>query len=173
MDTIPANDMVDTSSLLRCYVLLGLGLPMTFMPLGFLSGFGLLMLVIGVIWAYRLRKREGELFANHSRWMIRTFWISSLYFLIAMMLSGAIISGNSDATAIEQLNALMAENAASPEQINALMFEFQATNHDLILVTTLVCFVPAVFHSVARYGIGYHRAWKGLPIEKVTTWLIR
>lgn len=166
------NDTVDTSPLLQCYVLLVLALPATFMPVTLLSGLAVLALLGGVIWAYCLRGRENELFKNHGRWMVRTFWISSLFFLTAIILSGSIISANADSSDLERMTGLIETGAGTPEDIAALMTAFIEKNKTLITVTSLAFFAPAVLHSVLRFVKGYRRADAGKPVENVTSWLI-
>jgi uncharacterized membrane protein len=165
-------DTVDTSSLLRCYVLLALGMPLTFIPSGPVGGLALLLMLVGIIWAYRLRKRDGELFASHSRWMIRTFWISGFLFLIAIALSGAIVQANGDNTAIEQIRLHLQNGTATPEEIRNLALQYQETNKTLTLNATLVCFAPAVMHALLRFIKGYRLADSGKPIENAASWTI-
>jgi uncharacterized membrane protein len=166
----PVDQTVDTSGLLKCYVLLAIGLPMTFVQLSFLSGIALIMMLIGIIWAYRLRKRPGELFANHGSWMVRTFWISSLYFILATVLWAAVFSANADKSAIEPMIAGMKAGTAAPEDIQNAMWQFQNTNKWLLLWSLLGCYIFPVVHAVARFIKGYRAAYAGRGIDNLKTW---
>jgi uncharacterized membrane protein len=173
LDLMP--DTVDTSSAMRCYVLLGLGMPLTLASVPVLSGLGLLAVIVGTIWAYRVRRTPpaGGLLNNHGRFMVRTFWISSFYIVIAMVLSSSIISSNADKAAIEGMAEVLKTGAASPQDIAGMIHAYLETNRTLMTVTTLICFGPVVFFMLARFFIGYRLADAGRPIEHVKTWLIR
>lgn len=174
-EAIQPQATADTSSIMRCYVLVGLGMPMMFLPVSIVSGIGMLLMLIGVIWAYRLRARSApdDLVRNHAIWLIRSFWISSLYFIAAMGFTGAVISANADTSAIQNMSQGITDGSLTPDQVAGMVAEYMATNAHLILITTLLCFAPVVFHIIARCVLGYRRADKGLPVERLKTWLIR
>jgi uncharacterized membrane protein len=168
-------ETVDTSSAMRCYALLGLGMPLALAPMPVIAGIGFFAVMIGIVWAYRIRQKPsaGDLLYNHGRWMVRTFWISSLYMMIAMVLSSSIISSNADKTAIEGMAKALETGALSPQDIAAMVHAYLETNRTLMTVTTLICFGPIVFFVLARFFIGYRLAEAGRPIGNIKTWLIR
>ncbi|MBU6235729.1 MAG: hypothetical protein KGQ41_07785 [Alphaproteobacteria bacterium] len=163
--TAPA--VADTSSIMRCYVVLAIGMLTAFLPYRIVGIIGMVALVCGTIWAYRLRKQDGELFKNHASWMIRTFWISSLYFLIGMLVSSSIVSSNGDATVLSTITPEMTD-----EEMAAILLAYKEANKDLILITTLICFGPVMFFVLARFFIGYRKAEKDELIANLKTWLI-
>jgi uncharacterized membrane protein len=163
---------LDTSSFLRCYVVLALGLSLSFLPLGPVSGAAMLLLLIGTVWAYRLRakNRHAALLANHARWQIRTVWIMSLYFLLATLLSGAIVSANADRGALQQIMPLLEATGDHSAEIHAAALQYMEANAALMYTTAAICCgVPALL-GLLRMVKGYRRADAGLPVENVTSW---
>lgn len=167
-----SNDMTDTSSLLKCYVVLGIGLPLTFIQLGLISTLAFFLMLGGIIWAYRLKKRPGPLFENHGRWMTRTFWISSTYFGIAIFAFAAVFSANADQSAILPLGPALQSGTASPEQVKNMILQYQTDNRSLILWSAIGCFILPVIHCTIRFVRGYRLADAGRPVENLKTWWI-
>ena len=174
-ETAIASEMVDTSSALRCYVVMGLCVPLS---AGLVPGVAAIAMVgafISAIWAYRLRadKAPEGLVANHGSWMVRTFWISSLFFLVAIILSGSLVSANADPeSAIAMNKAILAVPKNEVEIANALR-HFQEVNKTLILIASLVSFVPPIIFVVVRCFNGYQRAYEGLPVENLKSWRLK
>lgn len=169
--TISQNS--DITAITRCYLLLALGMPLTFLPLAQWAFVGMICLAIGVVWAYMLKKRDNpsELVANHARWMIRTFWISSLYAAIAIVLAGITVSGNADNTALAQLNQLTADGSTpSEEQVRALAMQFQSDNAPLLMWATIGYLSIPILFAVLRYGRGYKLARGGNQVSNITSW---
>lgn len=165
-----AHAMIDTSSLLRCYTLLALSLPVTFLPIGLMSGIAMAVLIGSTIWAYRFKRRDDELFSNHGRWMLRTVGISSLFLFVAMLAAGMIVSSNSDRTALEQLIALQTSGEGTPQQMVDLLTQYQNTNFNLMIGATVGCFIPAFAYSLARFAKGYRLADAGKAVNNIKTW---
>jgi uncharacterized membrane protein len=130
----------------------------------------LLCLLIGIIWAYRLRRRPSETFKNHARWMIRTFWISSLFFMLAIVVWIAVFASNADQSAINPMLDGMKAGTASPEDIRNAMITFEAANRNLLIWSTIGCFILPIIHATVRFVKGYRAADGGRLIANVTTW---
>jgi len=174
-ETAIASEMVDTSSALRCYVVMGLAIPLSVGLVPGIAAFAMVGTIISAIWAYRLRadKAPEGLIANHGSWMVRTFWISSLFFLIAIILSSSLVSANADPeSAIAMNKAILAVPKNEVDIANALR-NFQEVNKTLVLVASLVCFLPPIIFVVVRCFNGYQRAYAGLPVENLKSWLLK
>lgn len=166
---------VDMSPVLRCYVLLGVGVVLSLLPEPFMSSVGLIACMIGTIWAYLIRRvpPAGGLLHSHGRWMVRSFWISSAYITLAMILSAAIISGNADGSAIDNMAAGVSAGSVRPDEVSGLLDQYFETNSVLIAVSTFVCFGPIVAFALLRFFIGYRHAYAGRGLPNVTTWWVR
>lgn len=169
------NDNAKISSVTNCYVLLGVSLPLMLLLPPPASGIMSVALLAGIIWAYNLRGKSvaGSLSHNHARWMIRTFWISSLYICIAALIAGSIISANTDASAIQNLSQALTDASATPEQIEAMVQEFLSTNVEFMTITVLICLVPVLFHAIARFYLGFRWVKAGQMVPRLTTWWVR
>lgn len=170
--TETAND--DMTQLTRCYGVLAVSMPLTFLPIGVTSTIGFVGLLIGVIWAYMLKKRENpsELVANHSRWMVRTFWISSLFCIIAIILAGITISSNANNAALAELNALNQSGNPDPVKIQQLLQQFQDDNKPLLLWGTVGYLAIPIIFAIARFVKGFRLAKQGALLPDVKTWAI-
>lgn len=173
------NDILvttDTKSLTRCYGLLAVGLPLTFMPSGPWAGIGIVLMLAGIIWAYSMRKRENvtPFVANHAQWMIRTFWIGGLFSILAIALAGMTVSANANNAAIAQMTALSQQEGkeVDPAQIQVLLDQFRADNAPLLLWATIGYLIMPVGFSIARFIHGYRLAQKGQMLPKVKSWSI-
>ncbi len=174
-ETAIASELVDTSSALRCYVVMGLAVPLSVGLVPGIAAIAMVVAFISAIWAYRLRadKAPDGLLANHGAWMVRTFWISSLFFLVAIILSGSLVSANADPeSAIAMNKAILAVPKNDADITNALLY-FQEVNKTLILLASLVSFLPPVIFVVARCFNGYQRAYAGLPVANLKSWLLK
>lgn len=164
----------DITQLTRCYAILAISMPLTFVPVGATSMIAMISLLIGVIWVYVLKKRENptELVASHSLWMIRTFWISSLFCAIAIGLAGVTISSNANNAALVELNALSQQGAPDPVKMEELLEKFRTDNKPLLLWGTVGYLILPIVYAVARFAKGFTLAKKGALLPNVKTWAI-
>lgn len=166
------NEAIDTSSVLRCYTLLALSLPLTFLSFGLISLIATAVFLLTCIWSWRMKRREDALFANHGRWMLRTAGISSLFMLVGLLVSATIISSNADQSAMYEMAALQTSGTGTPEQVFELLREYNRVNFDLSFYSVLGCLALPFAYSLARLSKGYSLADAGKPVENVTTWWI-
>lgn len=165
---------LDTSSVMRCYGLLAFGMLFCFFPNPFLGGLGGLSMIVGTVWAYRIRKAAADnpVLHSHGRWLIRSFWIVSLYMLIAILIWASIISSNADLSAMTELATAMEAGTANPAMIEGAIASYKQVNASLILWTSILCFAPLALLMLARFFKGYRLADKGEPVSNVTSWLL-
>ena len=160
---------------MRTYGILGLCTPFAFARIPVVSPLALLIVLVGVVVAYRLRanKAPDGLLAAHGRWMVRTFWISSVYLLASMVLAGIISSIMIDPAAMQALNEGLKAAQDDAARITALLQEFNATNHAAMLVSTLVTLCPVVLFVMVRCYYGYRLADKGQVPARPAPWLLK
>lgn len=163
---------IDTSSVMRCYVLLGLGMTIGFTNINMVASLGVLAMFAGIFWAYKIRRNasgEGVVW-NHAQWMVRTFWISSVYALLAMALWSSTVYSNADFTSLEQYRDMLKTGKVDTALIETSVLQFKETNHDLMLWSTIGFHGPVILFVLVRFIKGYRMADAGKPIENLKTW---
>ncbi len=167
----PASPPRVVANLTRCYALLGISLPLLFIPtMGVVTLLGAIGTIIGAAWAYRLRRGGDAMGVTHGTWMVRSVWLSSAVLTLAIVTAGAIISANGDHAAFDALGAAIHDKTASPEQINAATQAFYEVNGSLIMWATIGCLALPLLYTLARFIKGYRRLKDGQAIDDVRTW---
>ena len=160
----------DTSNLLKAYGLLVIGMPMLYVTHIAVAVIGFFIVAASVMWVYRLRKEGGALIENHARWIIRTFWLSTLYTFFFGVIFALVFSSHADSQGMDALMQGMQNGTASPDYVRQQVDGFYTLNHSLLIVDWLACFTPVVLHAVWRYIKGYRLADKGRYLPDVRTW---
>ncbi len=170
IESIPP-EAVDTSSIMKCYGVLGLGMGMALVNYMIVSALGIGLMLWGIVWAYRIRKKESPtgVFQNHGSWMVRTFWVGSAYMLAAIILWTSVISANADFAMFQNIDP---EKAADAIFVENLSKDFVDKNSTLLLVTSLACYGPVLLINLVRMYKGYRLADAGKPVENLKTWWI-
>jgi uncharacterized membrane protein len=170
---IPEADLtVDTSPLIKCYGILILAMPLTYVMNMMVAAAAFLVLIMAVNWGRKLRRREEPLFKNHGRWIRRTFWQSMAFTCIAVIVCWSVFSSNADNTGMEALAQGLQAGTLTPDDVQMEVDAFYVRNADLIFWDWVVCFTPVVLYAVARYVKGYRLADAGKPVPNVTSWWI-
>ena len=135
-------------------------------PSAVFSVIGILLLFYVMGNAYGLRKKYGEdsLVNNHMTYLIRSFWISSLFCLIGMIAAGIYIMETFD---MNEFAASMTEAVA--ETMNTGQMVINGDMKKLIMVS-IVTLGPSVVYLVYRVAKGVSRASKGYRIADVKGW---
>jgi len=169
-----ATSTPEITELKRCYGCLAIGLPLTFLPIAWWSMAGIVLMLIGIIWAYVLRSREGasELVHNHGRWQVRTFWISSVFAFIAVMLAGMTVSGNANNAALVKMQEMSAGGQISQDQIEALTNQYMSDNAPVLMWASIGYLSIPIIYAIARFVKGYRLASAGKPVENIKTWAL-
>lgn len=171
----PSNQQLeDTSQIIRAYAMMVLGFPMAFIPMPILSGVGLLLMVVGIIYTYTVKKKlaTSVVGRNHVQWILRTFWIASIYFLAGAVVAWMVVAANADAVAIEQLSHALEAGTATPDEITLMITEFQTTNAQLMGWSKIISFAPCLIFFALRFIKGYRLAEDYKEVPNVKTWLI-
>jgi heme/copper-type cytochrome/quinol oxidase subunit 2 len=136
------------------------------------STIGVFAMLVGIFWAYKIRKNTdaGGLIWNHAQWMIRTFWVSSVYAVIAMALWSSTVYSNADFTSLVQYKDMLKTGQVDPALIENSAREFAETNRTLMLGSTIGFHGPVILFVLARFFKGYRLADAGRPIENLKSW---
>lgn len=145
----------------RIYAALAAMIIFSCLPLAVLQVVAILLLFYVMGSAYILRSKYGEdsLVHNHMTYLIRTFWISSLFFAIGFVAAGFYLSGKLDLAAIEEMSNTM------------LTGQFVVTeNMKLLAVVSLVSMGPSMIYFIYRVAKGLSRALRGHRMGNVKEW---
>ncbi len=169
---MPAADLtIDTSSLIKCYGVLILGMIVVFFLDFYMSILGLLLLICGLVWNIKLRRRnQNPLFENHTRWIRRTLGLTLLFSLIAAIVASTIFSSHADATGIDEMTRALENKTATQEMVRTTMDGFYERNGRLMFWNRVGCFGPIALYAIARYIKGYRLSEKGRLIPNVKSW---
>lgn len=170
----PTQPVEDTSNVIRAYAMMILGFPLAFVPMPIVQGLGLLLLLVSVVYTYRLKKRMADtiLCKNHVQWLLRTFWITSAYWTVGAVAAWMVVASNSDAGDIEHLAQALESGTASPDEITLYITQFQTRNMQLLYWTKIIAFTPCLIFFALRLIKGYRLAESYQPVPNVKTWLI-
>lgn len=168
---IPAAT-VDTSSVMRCYVLLGLGMIFAFTNIQYVSAVAMGAMLWGIVWAYLMRRNAaaGGLVAVHTTWMIRTFWVSTVYAVVAVLLWSSVVYSNGDFSSMQEYETMLKTGKVDPAVSEAAALGFAADNRTLMNWATAICHGPVILFVLARMAKGYRLADAGRPVENLRTW---
>lgn len=155
------------------YFLLLVSYLFMFVPLAPAMGLSLVMMVGVVFAAYRLRgqtDREG-LSGQHATYIIRTFWLSSFFFLAGVFLATSIIWSNGDMSALNDMAMRVGEGQAMTEQDIAQSYAlYYQTNKAVIWTASAVGVGPFIAYVLWRMGKGYHLLYKRRGFADAKSW---
>lgn len=139
---------------------------MSFIPVQIVSVFGNLLFLAVLIWAYILKaKAEKEsLIENHTLYIIRTIWISSVFLGIGIVAASFMADNTAIHDFMEQMKAgyLPQEN-----DIQNVLNRYYASNLHVFVMTL----GPSVLYLIYRIGKGLTRATKGYRLAQPREWL--
>jgi uncharacterized membrane protein len=132
--------------------------------------FGLLLLICVFFGCYFYRSKEdkGSLIENHTTFIIRTFWIWSLFLLIAM---GAavfwILGTGGHEILIQSIDTILGGGSIPSEaELMRIANRFFLNN----LIALVVCFGPCIIYIAYRICKGLSRALKGYRVDNEKSW---
>ena len=153
----------------QVYFVFALGLFFQFVPNEVLGLTGLFLLLAVMIATYIIRSRAqaNDLNHNHMTYIIRTFWIGSLYLSVGILIASVLIYPKIDLTPL--YNILEGRSAVTDP--DTLMAELFRINKDLLLYIGLPLVAPGIVFFIYRCVYGVSRAAKGHRVAKVNSWL--
>jgi len=122
----------------------------------------LLMVIIGIVDNSKKKAAQDTPYASHLRWMNRTIWIGSLYFIVCLIIGFALVVALTDTSFIL---------AGDPDAVMNGFQSYVARYQTRIAVITAVTMAPPVIWWIRRCWIGYSLLKEDKPVEKVTSWL--
>ena len=150
----------DKNTIASLYALIGAGAIMMVIPYIMLPLAGFSCTLVGVITAYiyRFKNRGDDIMQFHMRYLIRTFWWSSLILTVGIILFGCVVFFNGDMSAINNLMA-SAERGIIPTEsdVAAMQIRFIKANQFLILISAAVCLLPYPIYL-------FYRIFKGVRV---------
>lgn len=140
-------------TIIAVYAMIMAGSVLTLVPYGIVPFSGLACLFVGAVaaYVYRWRNRDQNLMDSHMRYIIRTFWWSSLILLIGIAAFAAIIVSNGDLSMIDQMTK-RAEAGIIPteDDIQAMQYAFLQGNAKLIGLAALLSLPAYPFFLLYR-----------------------
>ncbi len=145
----------------RIYAALSAMIIFSCLPVIVLQVVGILLMFYVLIGAYALRARcpEDSFANNHMTWLIRSFWISSLFFGIGFAAAVVYLSQNLDLGSVTALeDAVMSGQFVMTDGIKKLA------------LVSLATMGPSLVYFVYRSAKGLSRALKGHRMGNVKEW---
>ncbi len=145
----------------RIYAALSAMIIFSCLPVAILQVIGIFLLFYVMIGAYVLRARypEESLVHNHMTWLIRSFWISGLFFAAGF---AACVFYLSQKVTADSLAAF--ESAAMTGTVP------MTGDLRMIIAASLVTMGPSMIYFVYRAAKGLSRALKGHRMGNVKEW---
>lgn len=118
---------------------------------------------------YKAKAEENSLMENHMIYVIRTFWIGSLYMMIFITIAALYMAPNLDVTILEGIR----DGTITPysiEEVKALEKRFMVDNSTIIWNGILIAFGPTFLFFAYRCLNGLVRSVKGYRIGNFRSW---
>lgn len=136
----------------------------------------ILMVLFGAFYVYRSKYGKGSLVENHMTYLIRTFWIGSLYLTIATILAVIIFWYYGDHSYLfdfieDYRDGEFGVNvAAMLAAYNQMIINYSVDNKSIMIIVSLIAIVPGVGFMVYRVAKGMVRAMKGHILKDKNSW---
>lgn len=133
--------------------------------------------VLIVAYGVRAKSDEGSLIENHTTFIIRTVWISSLFGMISVGLGSLYLLMNHDQTPLNICAHSFIGSAQSMTDPVALtsffegcIEEYWVLNKNTLIISMAVSIVPILIYFVVRYARGLSRAHNGHRVSYPRRW---
>ena len=153
------------------YVAFGICVMMSCVPNMQVQDFALIFSSIFVTVIYRLRKKwaPDSLEYHHAVFIIRTFWMWSMLFLIGLIGAGIMIYQLGDIHMLTDWATTATDRIAAGEtnldaSLNTVIDDYFAKNFDLIVRMLIIWLIPAQLYVGFGIAKGLSRAQKGYRI---------
>jgi uncharacterized membrane protein len=134
-------------------------------PFVLLQILAFILLLYGMMKAYRLRARSAEdsMTHNHMEFLIRTFWISSLFFLIGF--AGAVVY------LMKKLDLNAVNNILNSMENGMMTGQFVLTpDIKTLAIVSVAAIGPSIVYFIYRIAKGFARSLQGYRIGNVKAW---
>lgn len=152
----------ETRDVTQIYGALAAAIILSCVPMVMTQSLALILFLAAIITAYvlRVRTETGSLTDNHMTYLIRTFWIFSLLFLIGMAVAAWYLTTELDLYRLQGiLEVLISDQPTMTADIWLLTY------------TTLLTLGPGFVYFIYRLARGITRAIKGYRMPNPKSWL--
>lgn len=152
-------------TIIQIYVAFILAVVLNFVPSVTAQTLGALLLFVMVVaaYVYRFKSEKGTMMHSHMLYLIKSFWISSLFMAIGIVLSIQFADHSVIHNAVETVKGGV---FLSEEQIENIIMEYTKQNL-LVFCATLL---PAIFYLVYRCVKGIILAKKHRVLDDLQSW---
>lgn len=165
------TDKKQKNNLIQLYSVFAAGLFLQFVPYAMMGMLSMLLLLATMIaaYVYRAKAQEHDLQHNHSTYIIRTFWIGSLYLTVGIIAAAVLLYPQIDKSPIDEaVQAMM--NGQIVDQ-DAILWDLFKANQNILLFIGLPLVAPGILFFIYRCVYGTSRAIKGYRLAKPNSWL--
>lgn len=165
----PEDTAKHRKDIMVTYIFLILGFLMSFVPHSIIHLLGILLMLAGVFQSYGLKNyakkgENSELTDNHSRFIIRTFWIGSLYLTIGIALAVILADHSPVYQMVDRI--MLNPRYLTQDLLNALFLEYAKANWLVFLVTL----GPGTVFFFYRLFYGLWKSYDGKTLPNCTAW---
>ena len=171
MGTVDTVDIVfETQRLRRQYIYFAIAMLFFWIPHPAVLLAGGVLLSVAIVQCYRRKHQVAEtFFADHYRWLIRTFWIGTGVLMpLATILAVCIVWKYSD---MEYLKGLFSGAFFGLEALEAKIYEYYRANIKVMIMAVLPTGGAVLLWWYIRLLKGYKRLKQELHLPYVGTWL--
>lgn len=156
----------ETNTIMKIYGAFFASIIFNFVPSTIVQAFGGILLLIIVIatYIYRGRSNKESLMHSHMVYLIKSFWISSLF--LAVGLAGAVALAD-HSIINEAVNTVASGALMSEAQIESIIMDYMHTN----LMVFALTLGPSIIYLAYRVIKGMMLTQKVLPIPNPKNWL--
>lgn len=155
----------EQKTILSIYIGFLIAVIFNFIPSSAVSTFGGILLIVLVIAAYiyRFRAEENSLTKNHMAYLIKSFWIASLFLLVGMIAAYVFADHSIINNSIETIkNGII----MSQEQIESLLMDYARANIFVFFATLSPSFIYLFYRLVK----GMIHAKKSQSVVNLKNW---
>lgn len=166
----------ENKTVLSIYGSLAAALVLSVVPNTILMIIGSILFIVTMSKAYKLRRNAepDDLIGNHMTYLIRTVWIGSLFFLIAIAIASIYIINNMDYSAINVcINAILGSGGSIDMNMVALQncqIDFIAGNNTVLINGMVISAFPILIYFSVRFFKGLRRASDGYRMANPKAW---
>ena len=125
----------------------------------------LFLFVFIALYVFKAKAEEGDLLHNHTTYLIRSIWISSLLLILGI----AFFFFAGDHFVMTQMMEDVAQTAAMPTEEDLHLLSQQYLQDNISILT--LSFAPGLIYFLYRLCKGAARAVKGYRIQNPKGWL--
>ena len=133
------------NTIIRIYIIFIISIALNFVPSVSAQTIGALLFFIMIIaaYVYRFKSEKGSIMHSHMRYLIKSFWIASLFLAIGILLSTQFADHSAINNAVDNL---MESTHLNESQMQSVAMEYTKQN----LLVFAAALLPSVFYLLYR-----------------------